>query len=114
MKKAIVSLLIVLLAFLSLCAGMSIGRRSVGHRTTISYEMVPKETTPPSETTVNINTATIEELMTLPGIGETLAVRIVKYRTENGPFERVDELMLVDGIGLTTLESIRNDITIGG
>lgn len=114
MKNAIVSLLIVLLAFLCLCTGTSIGRRSVGERAMITYDLVPTETNPPADTAININTATVEELMTLPGVGEVLATRIVNYRAENGPFERVDELMLVDGIGLATLDRVRDDITVGG
>ena len=80
----------------------------------ITYDLEPLETNPPSPTALNINTATIEEFMTLPGVGEVLATRIVAYRTENGPFERIDDLMLVDGIGLATIDRFRDDITVGG
>lgn len=48
---------------------------------------------------ININAATVEELCTLPGIGETLASRIVRYRTYNGPFEDVSHICDVTGIG---------------
>lgn len=48
---------------------------------------------------VNINTATPQQLAYLPGIGETLAERIVAYRTERGPFVRVADLRLVKGFG---------------
>ena len=61
---------------------------------------------------ININTASSEMLQTLKGIGETKAQAIIDYRTEHGPFQSVDELINVKGIGLTTLENIRDDITV--
>jgi competence protein ComEA len=61
---------------------------------------------------VNINTATAAELETLSGIGEVLAATIVEYRTENGPFTSVDQLVDVSGIGEATLEEIRGQVTI--
>ncbi|RMF30536.1 MAG: hypothetical protein D6759_11800 [Chloroflexi bacterium] len=62
---------------------------------------------------VNINTAPVEELQTLPRIGPTIAQRIVAYREENGPFERPEDLMKVKGIGPTTFEALRDQITVG-
>ena len=61
---------------------------------------------------VNINTATATEFETLSGIGEVLAAAIVDYRTENGPFTSVDELEDVSGIGPSTLEEIRDQVTV--
>lgn len=61
---------------------------------------------------VNINIATVEELMTLPGIGEVLAGRIVVYREEHGAFESVEELLNVSGIGEKKLEAIRDLIIL--
>ena len=63
---------------------------------------------------VNINTATAAQLQTLPGIGVTLAGRIIAYREQNGPFTDVAQLINVDGIGTTKLENILDYITIGG
>jgi competence ComEA-like helix-hairpin-helix protein len=61
---------------------------------------------------VDLNTADADALAELPGIGEVLAERIVDYRTENGPFQTVDEIVEVDGIGNGTLEEVRPHVTV--
>jgi len=61
---------------------------------------------------VNLNTASATELETLSGIGEVLAGTIVEYRTQNGPFVSVDDLLDVSGIGPATLEEIRDQVTV--
>ena len=61
---------------------------------------------------VNVNSAIATELEELPGIGEVIAQRIIDYRTENGPFATVDELIDVSGIGDAILESIRELVTV--
>jgi competence protein ComEA len=61
---------------------------------------------------ININTASAIELEELSGIGEVLAAAIVDYRTENGAFASVDELEDVSGIGPSTLEEIRDQVTV--
>jgi len=62
---------------------------------------------------VNINTASIEELVTLPGVGPTLAGRIVEYREKTGQFASVEELLNVKGIGEKNFEKIAEWLTVG-
>ena len=61
---------------------------------------------------VNINTASESELEGLPGIGPTLAQRIVDYRTQHGPFHDVKDLMKVEGIGQKKFDSLKDYVTV--
>ena len=61
---------------------------------------------------ININTATIEELTALTGIGDVKAEAIIKYRNEVGKFKTKEELLNVDGIGESLFEKIKDDITV--
>ncbi len=61
---------------------------------------------------VNINTASVERLQTLPKIGPVLAERIVDYRSQNGPFRSKNDLTQVNGIGPKTLERLRERIIV--
>ncbi|WP_176483689.1 MULTISPECIES: helix-hairpin-helix domain-containing protein [Bacillus] len=62
---------------------------------------------------ININTATVEELQSLAGIGQAKAKAIVAYREDNGYFKSLEELTNVSGIGQKSLENIRDEITVG-
>lgn len=62
---------------------------------------------------VNINTAVVDDLITLPGIGEERAKAIVRYRVMHGAFTSVEDLKEVDGIGDGIMEQIRDYVTIG-
>ena len=73
------------------------------------------ESTVPTEPGIlNINTATVEQLQTLPGIGPVLAQRIVDYRDTYGDFQAIEELTKVSGIGTKRFEAIWDMITVGG
>jgi len=63
-------------------------------------------------TLLNINTADESELDKLPGIGPSLAKRIVEYRKKNGPFSTIEEIDNVDGIGPRKLEEFKGQVTI--
>jgi competence protein ComEA len=64
-------------------------------------------------TPIDVNTATVEQLETLPGIGPTLAGAIVQERVRNGPFRSVDDLNRVPGIGDGRLAQLRDLVTVG-
>jgi competence protein ComEA len=68
--------------------------------------------TVPSNTKININTATIDQLDTLKGIGYVLAQRIIDYRAEYGYFESIEDIMKVSGIKDSIYDQIKNDITV--
>ena len=65
-----------------------------------------------SDGLVNINTADVDELCELPGIGPALAQRIMDYREANGDFEYIDDIRNVEGIGDVTFANIRGMITV--
>ena len=73
---------------------------------------VPQEEILPDISPLNLNTATLEELAQLPGIGEELARRIVEYREGSGPFETLEQLMEVSGIGEGKFAAMEGWITV--
>jgi len=62
---------------------------------------------------ININLASQSELTDLPGIGSTLAARIVDYRRQHGDFSRIEDIRNVSGIGEKRYEAIEDKITVG-
>ena len=116
-------LCLVLAAFLG---GLFLGRNYSGGEIQTSVLAAPttKPSTVPSSAAaasrpqssgkININTADLQTLMTLPGIGETYAQRIIDYRTANGPFEKIEDIMNVTGIGEKRYNAIKDSITTGG
>ena len=78
----------------------------------IEHDTAIKEEMPEQNTLVNINTAGIEELTDLSGIGNVYAERILKYRAENGPFASIEDIMNVKGIGEKTFAKIKDSICV--
>ena len=117
MKKATIIIMISLTAaFIFTMLGIFIGRMTKDGILTISSEnSVRMETIDEEEMTevglININTATAQELQELPGIGESIANEIIKYREENGPFLTKRGIMKVKGIGEKMYEEIKSMIT---
>jgi len=73
---------------------------------------IPREGEAELPQKIDINRAEPWLLEALPGIGEVLAQRIVDYRSENGPFRRIEDLLKVSGIGPATFENIKDFITV--
>ena len=73
---------------------------------------VPQEGETASLQKIDINRAESWLLEALPGIGEVTAQAIVDYRNENGPFQRIEDLLKVEGIGQGTLDKIKDYITV--
>jgi len=71
-----------------------------------------EESTAQADGKININTAGIDELDRLPGIGPAKAAAIISYREKNGPFRDLSELANVSGIGPHTLETLREHVTL--
>ena len=63
---------------------------------------------------INVNTATKEELVALPGIGPSKAQAILDYRSAHGPFKSVEEVKDVKGIGAKRFEKIKGELTVVG
>jgi competence ComEA-like helix-hairpin-helix protein len=67
---------------------------------------------PSTQTRININTASVSELETLPGIGKSLAERIVEHRHKFGPFRRPEHLIIVRGVSDKRFRALRDLITV--
>ena len=74
--------------------------------------LAPAQFRQPADDLLDLNTATAEQLQSLPGIGPVRAQSIVDYRVQNGPFQSPEELSAVDGIGMGLLDQIRDLITV--
>ena len=79
--------------------------------TPLTTEMLATTTTS-AAFTVNLNTATADELQQLEGVGQVLSARIVAYRETNGAFAHIEDLLDIEGIGQTRLEQWRPYLTL--
>lgn len=61
---------------------------------------------------ININTASAQELTALKGVGESKAQAIIAWRDKNGPFEKIEQLLEVNGIGESTLNDVRKRVVL--
>lgn len=121
-KQEHMILLIITVLFAGIIIGSIIGRYSDKTTVTLSaYDQTSSGTvsTEPivqviNNGKLNINMASVKDLILLPGIGETYAQRIVDYRSENGPFMRIEDLLNVKGIGQKRIDAIAELITVGG
>ncbi|WP_041081897.1 ComEA family DNA-binding protein [Thermotoga profunda] len=75
-----------------------------------NYVRLGSSSVPSSIRKINVNTATLEELLELPGIGEVKASEIIKFREKNGFFKKPEDLLQVPGIGPKTVEKIKDMI----
>ena len=108
-----------LLLFVTLCFFVSLcflyrSATNIADGTDYTISAAGQSDTPvPDQATelIDINTASAEQLQTLPGIGATLARRIIDFREENGPFFSIEDLLDVKGIGNAMLDELRPLIT---
>jgi len=118
MKKSLWIFLGITGVFLCVLLGVFIGRNFSSNYISLNNTMNDSKTgTSEYEQTgsgLDLNSATLEQLMLLPGIGETLGQRIIDYRTEHNGFTSVDELKQVSGIGDKKFEEIAPYVRVGG
>ena len=87
-------------------------RAELNRQSVVTAVAVPQEEILPDLTPLDLNAATAEQLQTLPGVGEELAARIVAWREEQGPFESVEQIMEVPGIGEGKFAALEGRITV--
>lgn len=100
--KALVNGLMVVICLIVLTPAVSLSAQGA----------TPKQSVAAAVSVIAVNSATVEQLQTLPGIGEVTARRIVEYRKAHGPFRQAEDLLQVKGIGAQTLEKLRTRISL--
>lgn len=83
-----------------------------GERLTVPHRTASATAPAPGETRIDLNAASARDLEALPGIGPVLAGRIVEYRGRHGPFQRLEDLLQVKGLGPRLLDRLRAHVMI--
>lgn len=105
MKKSGYVILLLVVMAISMMIGVYVGKQQNGGQIEIGWNSIE----PPM---VNLNTATIDELTEIPGIGELTAQRILEYRDRIGHFKTVEELLNISGISSDKLNEIREYLRV--
>jgi competence protein ComEA len=87
---------------LILCIGMTMS----------SISVLAQKSSPASTEKINLNSATLEQLQTLPGIGPAIAKSIIDHRTKVGKFSRIEEIINVKGIGEKKFQKIKDRLAV--
>jgi competence protein ComEA len=95
-----------------LMAAMLVSALGSTAATAQSKPTTPKATVTTAAAPVNLNTATAEQLATIPGVGPKMAERIIEYRQKNGGFKKVEDLMNVSGVGEKSFLKMKPLITV--
>ena len=107
MKTTVVTLLAAIFCFGSVPAAETRAQKTETAKPTATAPATP------SAQIINLNTATAEQIATLPGIGPKTAGLIVEYRKKNGNFKKIEEIMNVRGIGEKSFLKLKSRITVG-
>lgn len=113
MKKLLWIFIGITAIFLCVLIGIFVGRNTAGVYIPLNETKdVISQTQSNNNGQIDINTATSEQLQLIPGIGQTIAQRIIDYRAENGNYQSVDDLLNVSGIGEKKLEQMKPYIKV--
>lgn len=122
-NRGTIALVVITVAFAAFTLGVLLGRSVSGDRISVSVsralltapteaDTIPATTAEPIHYPLDINSATQEELQSLPGIGEVLSQRIVDYRWEVGFFSSTEGLLEVEGIGEKLYQKIQPYVAV--
>jgi competence protein ComEA len=111
MRRILFAIVILLAALAAAPSGVSAAQAPKAGTATKAGTAKAKAT---AANPVNLNSATVTQLQTLPGIGASAAQRIVEYRQKNGTFKKIEELMNVKGIGEKSFLKLKPLVTVSG